>query len=94
MRLDEYFESVRSVEQRIEAHYAAAKALDQPGQVSCWNGPLPAFPQDAREHVRLMLDILILAFWSDTTRIGTFMFGDAQSGYGLLVPAGVKGGFH
>jgi hypothetical protein len=41
-----------------------------------------------------MLDILILAFWTDTTRIGTFMFGDAQSGQDYSFLPGVKGGFH
>jgi hypothetical protein len=40
-----------------------------------------------------MLDILVLAFWSDTTRVGSFMFGDAQTmqDYSFI---GVKGGFH
>src|SRR5437867_7095887 len=41
-----------------------------------------------------MLDIFILAFWSDSTRIGTFMFGDAQSGQDYSFLDGVKGGFH
>jgi hypothetical protein len=44
--------------------------------------------------VRLMLDIFILAFWSDTTRIGTFMFGDAQSNKDYSFLSGVRGGFH
>jgi len=41
-----------------------------------------------------MLDLMILSFWTDSTRISTFMFGDAQSSqdYGFL--NGVKGSFH
>ena len=41
-----------------------------------------------------MLDIFILAFWTDTTRIGTFMFGDAQSNVDYSLLPGVKGAFH
>jgi hypothetical protein len=41
-----------------------------------------------------MLDILLLAFWTDSTRVATMMFGDAQSSqdYGFL--EGVKGNWH
>jgi hypothetical protein len=41
-----------------------------------------------------MLDIFILAFWTDTTRIGTFMFGDAQSNVDYSFLPGVKAQWH
>ncbi len=41
-----------------------------------------------------MLDIFALAFWSDTTRIGTFMFGDAQTQQDYSFLPGVKGAWH
>src|SRR5947207_13105223 len=41
-----------------------------------------------------MLDIFVLAFWSDSTRIGTFMLGDAQSSVDYSFLPGVKGAFH
>ena len=41
-----------------------------------------------------MLDIFILAFWTDSTRIGTFMFGDAQARQDYSFLPGVKGTFH
>ena len=41
--------------------------------------PCPACPIRHEQHVRLMLDIMILAMWNDTTRISSFMFGDAQT---------------
>ena len=41
-----------------------------------------------------MLDIFTLAFWTDTTRIGTFMFGDAQSNVDYSFLPGVKAQFH
>ena len=40
------------------------------------------------------MDIFILAFWTDTTRIGTFMFGDAQSNKDYSFLPGVRDGFH
>ena len=93
VRLDEYFESVRSVEQRLEASLRPQKRWINQGKFPL-ERPAPGIPQDHTEHVRLMLDILVLAFWSDSTRIGSFMMGDAQSNvdYGFL--PGVKGGFH
>lgn len=72
-RLDEYLNSVREVEQRIER---AGKR----GELQGWrptltkpNMPRPAdgYPQDIVEHMRLMCDILVLAFQTDTTRICT-----------------------
>src|SRR3979409_915076 len=38
-----------------------------------------------------MLDILVLAFWTDSTRIATFMFGDAQSSQDYSFLPGVTG---
>ena len=56
--------------------------------------PAPGIPATHQEHLRLMLDIFILAFWTDTTRIGTFMLGDAQSNVDYSWLPGVKGAFH
>jgi hypothetical protein len=72
-RLDEYLNSVREVEQRI------ARAGKR-GELQGWrptltgpNMPRPAdgYPQDIVEHMRLMCDILVLAFQTDTTRVCT-----------------------
>lgn len=93
VKLDEYYESVRSVEQRIEASMRPQKRWINQGKAPL-DRPAPGIPATHKEHVRLMLEILLLAFWTDSTRIGTFMFGDAQTqqDYGFL--PGVKGGFH
>ena len=56
--------------------------------------PSPGIPETHAEHLRVMLDIFVLAFWSDTTRIGTFMLGDAQSAVDYSFLPGVKGSFH
>ena len=72
-KLDEYLNSVREVEKRIE------NAGDR-GELQGWrptlskpNIPRPkeGYPQDIVEHMRLMSDILVLAFQTDTTRVCT-----------------------
>ena len=80
-KLDEYLESVRDVEQRI------ANA-GQRGQLQGWrptldkpNIPRPAdgIPQDIAEHMRLMADIVVLGFQTDTTRIATLKLNNDHS---------------
>jgi len=92
-RLDEYFESVRSVERRIEATMRPQKRWINAGKFPL-DRPAPGIPEIHQDHVRLMLDILLLAFWTDNTRVATFMFGDAQSQQDYSFLPGVKGGFH
>ncbi len=93
VRLDEYFESVRSVEQRVEASMRPQKRWINKGKFPL-DRPAPGIPNSHAEHLRLMLDVFALAFWSDSTRIGTFMLGDAQSGIDYSFLPGVKGSFH
>jgi hypothetical protein len=94
-KLDEYMDAVRAVEKRI-AFYARPDPREwkppEPG--GDWAAPAGA-PKDHQEHVRLMFDLIALAFRSDTTRIATFMFANDVSGknFSLLIP-GVKGGHH
>jgi hypothetical protein len=80
-RLDEYLSSVREVEQRIEQ---AGKA----GRLQGWrptllkpDTPRPAdgIPQDIDQHMRLMCDILVLAFRTDTTRVCTLKLNNDHS---------------
>jgi hypothetical protein len=86
-KLEEYYTSVREIEQRI----------DRANQMSPAEIPemeLPAgVPTELVEHMRLMYDILILAFQTDTTRIATFMVGDAGSNRAYH-QVGVKDGHH
>lgn len=72
-RLDEYLHSVREVETRIDR-------AGRRGELQGWRPtrttpdiPRPAdgYPQDIVEHMRLMCDILVLAFQTDTTRVCT-----------------------
>jgi hypothetical protein len=93
VKLDEYFESVRSVEKRTEAALKPHARWINKGKAPL-ERPGPGIPESHAEHVKLMLDIMVLAFWSDSTRISTFMFGDAQSTMDYSWLPGVHGNFH
>jgi len=80
-KLDEYLSSVREVEQRIQQ-------AGQQGRLQGWrptldkpNLPRPAdgMPQDIDQHMRLMCDILVLAFQTDTTRLCTLKLNNDHS---------------
>src|SRR5436309_1686314 len=80
-KLDEYLDSVRDVEQRIEN---AGKKGDLQGwrpTLAKPNIPRPpdGIPQDIAEHMRLMSDILVLGFQTDTTRITTLKLNNDHS---------------
>ena len=93
-KLDEYMDAVRAVEKRI-AFFSKPDPREwkapEPGD---WAPPSGA-PRDHQEHVRLMMDLIVLAFRSDTTRVATFMFANdvSNKNFSLLIP-GVKGGHH
>ncbi len=94
VRLNEYFDSIRSVETRLSAAMKPQKRWINQGKFPM-DRPSAGKPDTHEQHVRLMLDIMLLAFWNDTTRIASFMFGDAQTNqdYSFL-PGGITGGFH
>jgi hypothetical protein len=72
-KVDEYFSSVREIESRIER--AEKFVVQERPDVEVPEG----IPRDVGEHIRLMYDMLALAFQTDTTRIATFMLGNAGS---------------
>jgi hypothetical protein len=80
-KLDEYLDSVRDVEQRIES-------AGKKGELQGWrptldkpNIPRPpdGIPQNIADHMRLMCDILVLGFQTDTTRITTLKLNNDHS---------------
>jgi hypothetical protein len=93
-RLDEYLEGVRSLEERLERS-AGERAGDWKPRAPVEAGQLPeGDPAGHTENVRWMLDMMALAFQSDTTRVVTFMFGNAVSGRNFSFLPGVRGGHH
>ncbi|MBI86220.1 MAG: hypothetical protein CMJ81_23740 [Planctomycetaceae bacterium] len=80
-RVDEYLSSVREVEQRIERAGQDQRLQGWRPTLEKPNMPRPAdgLPQDIDQHMRLMCDILILAFKTDTTRICTLKLNNDWS---------------
>jgi hypothetical protein len=73
-KLDEYLTGIREIEQRLvrieqTPDIQAPAGADRPTGI----------PKDYREHLRLMADMLVLAFQSDLTRVGTFVFANDGS---------------
>ena len=121
-KLDNYLESIRAVEKRIEfnsrqraeEHKLTPEQLlaveglerritefmDHPDRQKLFSGERGGrggrrgSGADHSEHVRLMLDMMVLAFWSDSTRVSTFMFGNAVSPRNFSFLPGVRGGHH
>ena len=80
-KLDEYLDSVREVEKRIDN---AGKR----GELQGWRPtlekpdvarPADGVPQDSGEHMRLMMDLVVLGFQTDTTRITTLKLNNDHS---------------
>lgn len=69
-KLDEYFTSVREIEQRID------RASSERPELPEYKKP-DGIPSEYKAHVRLMYDLMALAFQTDTTRISTFMLANA-----------------
>jgi hypothetical protein len=112
-KLDQYLESIREVERRIEQEADSLgsgqnlspdvlKSLDElDKRISKAMGKasreeeLNALPRfDHGEHSRIMLDLMVLAFWSDSTRVSTFMFGNDVTNRNFSFIDGVNGGHH
>jgi hypothetical protein len=80
-KLDEYLDAVRDVEQRIANAGKRGElqgwrpTLDKPNVAR----PADGIPQDIGEHMRLMADILVLGFQTDTTRITTLKLNNDHS---------------
>ena len=70
-KLGEYLDSVREIEQRIQKveqqnpEEAALPAIDRPAGI----------PPTFEEHIKLMFDLMTVAFQADLTRVITFMIG-------------------
>jgi len=94
LRIDEYLSGVRSLEERLDRASSPER--------NSWKPRVPLDPKNQPadreyahdEHVRLMLDVIALAFQSDTTRISTFMFGNAVSNLSFRFLEGVSAGHH
>lgn len=88
-KLDEYLTSVREVEKRIEQTRetqmrADEKARNRGQQAIAMPRPDNGMPEDIREHMKLMCDIIAIAFQTDKTRVGSLLLCRDLSG--LIYP--------
>jgi hypothetical protein len=84
-KLDEYLTSVREVEKRVERtradkDKADERARDRGRPAITMPRPANGLPEDIREHMRLMCDIIALAFQTDKTRVATLLLCRDLSG--------------
>jgi hypothetical protein len=83
-KLDEYLTSVRDVEKRVAyTRTVKNRADEQTGRgrsVCTMPRPANGLPEDIREHMRLMCDIIALAFQTDKTRVATLLLCRDLSG--------------
>ena len=92
-KLDEYFEAVRAVEKRLELSRKESQAqLDQ--RLAQATPPPAGIPEDHEAYLRLMFDMMVLAYWTDSTRVATFMLDHEQSNRYFNFLPGVKGMWH
>jgi hypothetical protein len=93
-RLDEYLSLMRSIEQRVQQASKGDKREWKARVALKPEGAPPEQPGNHEEHCKLMLDMIATAFQSDTTRISTFMFGNAVSNVSFRFLDGVTLGHH
>jgi hypothetical protein len=84
-KLNEYLTSVREVEKRVEQMRSAQDkaeehARDRGRSVLAMTRPDNGLPEDIREHMRLMCDIIALGFQTDKTRLATLLLCRDLSG--------------
>lgn len=105
-KLEQYLEGLHSIEKRVaiasrdsHSHHQEAFSNDpladadsnEISELIIPNGK--GIPSVYADHVNLMLDILVLAFQTDTTRVATFMFSYEKSGR-AYPEIGARGSHH
>jgi len=95
-KLGEYFEGIRDIEKRIarasqqERLEGWQPTLAQPDMPR----PKHELPQDVPAHMKLMLDLMVLAFQMDKTRVATVMLNNDLSQMNFRFVEGVQGALH
>ncbi|MBC7925729.1 MAG: DUF1552 domain-containing protein [Bryobacteraceae bacterium] len=95
-KLDEYFTSIRDIEKRIDRASKEERLEGWRPTLAKPDMPRPAneLPQNVPDHMKLMLDLVVLGFQMDKTRVVTCMLNNdlSQMNFGFL--KGVQGALH
>jgi len=96
VKLTEYFESIRDIEKRIEKANNEERLEGWRPTLEKPDMPRPAneLPQNVPDHMKLMLDLIVLAFQMDKTRIATVMLNNDLSQMNFKFLEGVQGALH
>jgi hypothetical protein len=95
-KLNEYFEGIRDIEKRIERANKEERlegwrpSIDKPDMPR----PKNELPQSVPDHMKLMLDLIVLAFQMDKTRVATVMLNNDLSQMNFKFVEGVQGALH
>jgi len=95
-KLNEYFEGIRDIEKRIARANKEQRlegwrpTLAQPDMPR----PKNELPQHIPDHMKLMLDLIVLAFQMDKTRVATLMLNNDLSQMNFKFVEGVQGALH
>ncbi|MAT12295.1 MAG: hypothetical protein CMM02_14970 [Rhodopirellula sp.] len=92
-KIEEYLSSVRNVEKQIDSTLHPPAREWVPPTTPELVRPPAGIPVRRDEHVKMMMDLLVLALQTDTTRVGTFMLahGFSRCNFGFM---GLKGDHH
>ncbi|MEM8913359.1 MAG: DUF1552 domain-containing protein, partial [Planctomycetota bacterium] len=94
-KIDEYLQAIRAIERRIAfSDRQAARAKRNRDLDQQLHRPPTEIPPDHGDYMRTMFDMLVLAFWSDATRVATFMLDHGQSNRYFNFIDGVQGTWH
>jgi hypothetical protein len=86
-RLDLFLTDVREIERRIgQAAARSSKELDVPARPA-------GIPENIEEHIKLMMDLEILAWQADITRVTSFLIASELSN-DVYPASGVRDSFH
>ena len=93
-KIGEYLDSIRSVEVQIENTLNPQERSWEPLTQPDLTRPEPGIPQDRSAHLRMMMDLMVLSFWTDTTRVGTLMTAHGFSRQNFSFLDGVTSDHH
>lgn len=87
-RLDSFTDNVREIERRLVIAADATEVAPEDIEVP------PGIPQSFDQHIKLMFDLLALAWQADITRVGTMLFARDLTGRRYPESAAPTMGFH
>lgn len=93
-KIDDYLEGVREVELRIDKTLNPPEPEWRPLTEPALVRPPAREPLDRGAYLRLMADLMVLAFQTDSTRVGTFMMAHGFSRLNFSFLDGVNGDHH